>query len=107
VDGRAAYIIPILLQALAGAGVGLVMVSLYRYVARQSRDLGAIFAAGLILRLTIGLLLFTISYLDLPLLRGLHSGDGFWDVAPDARTYSAGKSFCPAGLIRSIRQRNS
>jgi hypothetical protein len=77
------------LQALAGAGAGLAVVALYRYVGRQSRQLGAIMAAGLLLRLVLGLLLFTISYLDLPLLRGVHSSDGFWAVAPDARHYAA------------------
>jgi len=67
---------------------GLAIFALYRYVGRQSRQLGAIMAAGLLLRLTIGLLLFTISYLDLPQLRAVHSSDGFWAVAPDARLYT-------------------
>ena len=44
--------------------------------------------AGLLLRVGLGLLAFWISYLDLPLGRGLHSANGFWEVAPDAYSYA-------------------
>jgi hypothetical protein len=88
VDAAVAALVPIGLQTLGGAMAGLAIFALYRYVGRQSRQLGAIMAAGLLLRLTIGLLLFTISYVDLPQLRGVHSSDGFWAVAPDARVYT-------------------
>ncbi len=47
----------------------------------------AVMAVGIVTRAAIGVALFWISYLDLPVLRDLHLGDGFWQLAPDARSY--------------------
>jgi hypothetical protein len=57
------------------------------WVARKSRTLGAIVALGVELRVASGVALFAISYFDLGILRGLHSGGGFWALAIDAHTY--------------------
>ena len=58
-----------------------------RYITRVSRVLGAIVWIGIVLRLVAGLGLLGASYLDVAPLRGLHTGDGFWSIAPDARVY--------------------
>jgi hypothetical protein len=57
------------------------------FITRRSRLLGGIVITGTIVHAVVAALLFSISWLDLPLLRGLHSGDGFWALAPDARLY--------------------
>jgi hypothetical protein len=56
-------------------------------VHRRSHLLGGLLIAGTILHAAVAALLFGISWLDMPLLRGLHTGDGFWTLAPDARIY--------------------
>jgi hypothetical protein len=53
----------------------------------RSRMLAAILAAGIIGRAAIGVALFAISRFDLPVLRGLHTGGGFWTLAIDADWY--------------------
>jgi hypothetical protein len=42
---------------------------------------------GLLVRAWAGLALFVISYLNLPIFTSLHTSDGFWHLAPDARVY--------------------
>jgi hypothetical protein len=64
----------------------LVLLS-YRYIASNSRVMGKIALAGILLRVVIGLALFWISYLQLPIAASLQAGDGFWQPAPDARSY--------------------
>jgi hypothetical protein len=59
----------------------------YRSARRRSALLAGIFGAGLMARLIIGFGLFAISMFDLPVLKGLHSGGGFWTLAIDARWY--------------------
>ena len=49
--------------------------------------LGAIVLAGTLVHALTAGALFSISWFDWPVLRGLHSGDGFWNLAPDARGY--------------------
>ena len=70
--------------ALAIAGVGVVE---WRWIAARSRWLGLIFAAGVILRLAASAALFAISYYDLNVARGLHTGGGYWTLAADAQLY--------------------
>jgi hypothetical protein len=60
---------------------------LFRQVYGYSRILGAVVATGILLRAVAGAALFWVSYLDLPFLSHLHDGDGFWQLAPDARSY--------------------
>ncbi len=63
------------------------VVWLCRWIKRRDPLIGTMVQLGLALRLCGGLLLFGVSYLKLPILQGLYLGDGFWDLAPDARGY--------------------
>lgn len=74
-------------QTVIAASVGLLLLLAFRWVWRQSPMIGAILAAGILVRAAVGIGLFWVSYLDLPLGRSLHSGDGFWSLAPDSRMY--------------------
>lgn len=58
-----------------------------RRIQRRDPVVGVLVQIGLALRLWGGLLLFGISYLKLPILQRLYLGDGFWELAPDARGY--------------------
>ena len=49
--------------------------------------LGVILALGILGRLVIGLALFGISYLELPVASSLQAGGGFWLIAVDANRY--------------------
>lgn len=57
-----------------------------RAIGRADRWLGLIVGVGVVARLTLGAALFWVSYADGP-LKALHTGDGFWALAPDARSY--------------------
>lgn len=76
-----------LLHWLAAALLAGTLLWAYRWMRRQSVPLATVFGVGLICRALFGLALFAISYLDLPVASGLHFGDGFWELASDARTY--------------------
>jgi hypothetical protein len=65
---------------------GLVLVA-YRWIRRRSPVLGAIVATAILVRATLGLILFWSSYLTLPLLDSLQTAGGFWQVALDAEGY--------------------
>jgi hypothetical protein len=58
-----------------------------RRIQKISRPLGTILAVGVIARMAVGLALFWTSYLNLPILESLQAGNGFWQVALDARSY--------------------
>ncbi len=75
---------------LLGAVVaGVFVVWACRAIQRACPRAGLLVAAGVILRASITTALFFVSYFDVPWLRGLHTGDGFWALAPDARGYVA------------------
>ena len=77
-------------SALHVASSVLVIAMLIRvclWIGSRSRILGLIVWSGVALRLAAGLGLFMISYTDSAFLRGVHTGDGFWSLAPDARVY--------------------
>ena len=74
-------------QTMIAASIGLLLLVAFRWVWRQSPMIGAILAAAILVRAAVGTALFWVSYLDLPLGRSLHSGDGFWSLAPDSRMY--------------------
>jgi hypothetical protein len=59
----------------------------YWWMRRQSRFLAVLFAAGVTVRVTLGIALFGISLFGLPVLRSLQMGNGFWALAPDAKIY--------------------
>ena len=75
------FVIQTIAALLLGAGILLAC----RAVRRHDPLAGLIVECGVLLRLLSGLAMFWISYLNAPLLRGMHSGDGFWE--PDARFY--------------------
>src|SRR5690242_20563911 len=75
------------LHALVFVALVLAAVTGWRRVSAESKLLGAVLAAGFGIRLCAGLALFAISYFDLGIMKGLHTGGGFWALAPDASEY--------------------
>ena len=71
----------------AAAAVSLLILRWCRDIAAVDPRLGFIVRLGVLARLVFGAGLFWVSYLDWAPLASLHSGDGFWEVAPDARWY--------------------
>lgn len=65
----------------------LALLGLYRWIRKQDAVAAVLVAGGVVVRGLLGSALFWISYLQLPVLSPLHSGDGFWRLAPDARSY--------------------
>jgi hypothetical protein len=76
-----------LLNLLGSAAIGCLLFLAIRWISRQSRVLGYIVAGGVLARAAAGLALFWISYLELPILRSLQFGEGFWTLMGDARGY--------------------
>src|SRR5258706_11407453 len=74
-------------QLVIAAAVGAGLVAAWRWIQRRSGLGGRLVAAGLLLRAALTLAMFWTSFLQLPILERLHSGDGFWRLAIDARTY--------------------
>lgn len=72
--------------AVSGAA-GWLLLRWCREIGRIDRRLAFIVALGTLARLGFGAALFWVSYLDLHAAASLHGGDGFWDIAPDARYY--------------------
>jgi SAM-dependent methyltransferase len=68
---------------LVGAG----LIAACRWVQRRSELCGRVMLAGVLLRAVMTVFLFWTSYLNLPILRQLHTGDGFWTLAIDATIY--------------------
>jgi SAM-dependent methyltransferase len=73
------------LAIASAAGAGLIAAC--RWLRRRSRLCAQVVVAGVLLRAALMLILFWTSYLNLPILRTLHSGDGFWTLATDASKY--------------------
>ena len=59
----------------------------YRDIRRRSTVLGATVALAILIRIFLGVSLFSISYLELPLARSLQLPGGFWTLAIDATGY--------------------
>ena len=89
-------------QLPACALVAISTVWLCRWIRRRDRAMGLMVQIGLALRLWTGLLLFGISYLKLPILQGLYLGDGFWELAPDARSYYWGATIAAEEGFRTV-----
>jgi hypothetical protein len=81
------FILLRILQLLVGLGFCLLVVVGYRSIRRRSAILGTIVALGILSRIIIGLTLFAISYLELPVAQSLQAGGGFWQIAVDASRY--------------------
>src|SRR5207253_2879256 len=67
--------------------LGWLVLTGYRWVRSRSKALGSVLALGVLARLVIGLTLFWISYLHLPIAQSLQLGNGFWQVTADATGY--------------------
>jgi hypothetical protein len=94
------------LQTVLQSLLAFAIFKVYRTIRRRSSLLAGLFAAGLLLRAFAGLSLFTISYFNLPILSQFHTGDGFWNLAPDARAYYqmalAGPQGVPSGAPSAL-----
>lgn len=82
--------------------VGWLLLKGYRSIRRHSQVLGRIVAAGILARAAVGLALFWISYLQLPVAASFHSGDGFWQLALDARGYYQLATLGAAETLRDV-----
>ena len=89
-------------QLPACALVAMSIVWLCRWIWRRDHAMGVMVQIGLALRLWAGLLLFGISYLKLPILQDLYLGDGFWELAPDARSYYWGATIAAEEGLRTV-----
>src|ERR1051326_3257570 len=74
-------------QTIAAAISGVFVVLAYRRSSAQSTAIGIVVASGVLLRASLGMLLFWVSYLDLPIFRSAHLGNGFWVLMADAQGY--------------------
>jgi SAM-dependent methyltransferase len=74
-------------QLVIASAVGAGLIAACRWLRRRSVLCARVVVAGLLLRAAVMLFLFWTSYLNLPILRQLHSGDGFWKLAIDAGVY--------------------
>ncbi len=72
---------------LVGLGLGWLALMGYRWVYRRSTVIGLILGFSILARITVGLALFWISYLGLPLAESMQAGGGFWQTAVDATRY--------------------
>jgi hypothetical protein len=77
----------IIIRLIAWTVSLLLLLGAYLWTRRQSRLLAVILAAGIVGRAAVGIALFAISRYDLPVLRGMHTGGGFWTLAIDADWY--------------------
>ncbi len=75
------------LHLLAGAGIGAILFAVVRWIGRQSVAVQVLVASGLVVRAVIGVALFWISYLQLPVMQSLQLGTGFWSPMLDGRGY--------------------
>jgi hypothetical protein len=76
--------------ALHAAAIAAIVIGLFRacrFVYRRSRVAGLMFTAGLLVRAIAAAFFLVVSYYELPLMRGLQLGNGFWTLAPDAEEY--------------------
>ena len=74
-------------QLVIALAVGAGLIAACRWVQRRSPLCGWVVVSGVLLRAVVTLFLFWTSYLNLPILRQLHTGDGFWTLAIDATIY--------------------
>lgn len=77
----------VIARLLVACLVGFTLLLAYRWVHARSRLIGSVLAAGLLLRLGAGVVLFLASWNQWPIAGTLQAGGGFWRFAPDARGY--------------------
>jgi hypothetical protein len=78
---------PAVVHLLAVAGFLWLIWLAVQWVHGRSRLIGTIFAAAIVVRLTSGIVLFLISFFQLPIATSLQAGGGFWKLAADAQGY--------------------
>ena len=83
---------------VANAAAGILPFAAVRWLTQQSGHVGAIVATGLLARIAVGLSLFWMSYLDLPVFRSLQLSGGFWTLMGDARGYDLCLLKSPSGF---------
>lgn len=76
-----------LVHAVLAGAIGWTVVRTLRQIRSLSGVVGTMVAAGILIRILVGLGLFWISYLDVQQFSSLHLGDGFWALMADARGY--------------------
>ena len=76
-----------LVHVVFAVAIGWTIVRTLRQIRSLSSVAGTMLAAGILVRVLIGLGLFWTSYLDVQQFDSLHSGDGFWVLMVDARGY--------------------
>lgn len=81
------FILLRIVQLLVGLAFCWLALAGYRSIRRRSAILGVIVALGILGRIIIGLIVFGISYLELPIAESLQAGGGFWLIAVDATVY--------------------
>jgi len=77
----------IALQTLFTAIACVLLFAGYRWFQGRDRTIALFVAAGFLVRAIAGQVLFWISFLQLPIGRGLQAGNGFWFYASDGRKY--------------------
>lgn len=94
---------PLTAHAVAAAAIGWVLLRALRWINGRSTVIGGIVASGVIARALLGLTLFWVSYLNLPILRSLHTGDGFWMLMNDAHGYYLYATYALDHGLQSVR----
>lgn len=89
-----------LFQTAVAALIGAAIVAMLRWMRRRSRIAASLVEVGLLARAMVGLALFWISYLHLPIGTSLQFGDGFWVLASDAPAYYNAALAAPAWGLR-------
>ena len=74
-------------HSLAWLVIALSLIGAIRWSWNQSRPIGVLILAGVMLRAIAGLALFWISFRHLPIMQSLQLGNGFWVLAPDGVSY--------------------
>jgi hypothetical protein len=82
-----ALLIRLIAHAMVALACGWLVLAGCRWIRSRSAVLGTIVGVAIVTRLAIGLALFWISYLELPIFRSLQLGGGFWQIALDATGY--------------------
>ena len=79
--------VTVVLQSVAAVLVGVALLLMIRWIGRKSPASAVIVSTGVLARAGLGIVLFWISYADLPIAASLHNGGGFWTLASDAQRY--------------------
>jgi hypothetical protein len=80
-------LVGLLARLAVAAGFGGLVVAGYRWCRRRSSVVGTIIAIAILIRIAIGLTLFWVSYLALPVAESYQAGGGFWRPMIDASGY--------------------